>query len=87
MLEVLEKARLEDLFIIGKLFDKECWWIECERLLILSRILFSFFYLPQMKRNRGLHYLVEKGQFAVSKADIENHYLYDVTCSLVRLLL
>ena len=85
MLEVLEKARLEDLFIIGKLFDKECWWIECERLLILSRILCSF-YLPQMKRNRGLHYLVERGQFTVSKmgkADIDNHYLYEVTCSLV----
>ena len=65
MLEVLEKVRLEDFFIIGKLCDKECWWIECERLLILSRFLCSFFYLPQMKRSRGLHYLVEKGQFAV----------------------
>ena len=86
MLEVLEKARLEDLFIIGKLFDKECWWIECERLLILSRILCSFFYLPQMKRNRGLHYLVEREQFTVSKmgkADIDNRHLYEVTCSLV----
>ena len=65
MLEVLEKVSLEDLFIIGKLCDKECCWIESERLLILSRILCSFFYLPQMKRNRGLHYIVEKGQFAV----------------------
>ena len=65
MLKVLEKVRLEDLFTIGKLCDKECWWIECDRLLILSRILCSFFYLPQMKRNRGLHYIDEKGRFAV----------------------